>query len=223
MKILSYNIHHCTQEKIDKVLSMGADIMVLPECACQEQVTIPAEYEMEWTGVYENKGLGVIWRKEHEVVMAPWYNEQHKYMLPFIVDRRFVLIAAWPTKVEGGLQSYPQILLECLKEYQQYISQYPTLICGDYNCYIGQGDARKSTGTFEDCISLLQECGLYDLYHERTGESFGKESKATYYHLYKENMPFFLDYAFTNMKPFAYEIGKWDRDMSDHCPQMIVL
>ena len=54
-------------------------------------------------------------------------------------------------------------------------------------------------------------------------EEFGKESKATYYHQFKENMPFFIDYAFTNSQTFAFEIGKWDKSESDHCPLMIVL
>ena len=30
MKILSYNINKCNQSKIDRIISLGADIMVLP-------------------------------------------------------------------------------------------------------------------------------------------------------------------------------------------------
>lgn len=37
MNILAYNIHSCTQEKLDNILKRGADIMVLPECACPEK------------------------------------------------------------------------------------------------------------------------------------------------------------------------------------------
>ena len=226
MKILAYNINRSNQTKIDKVLSMGADIMVLPECAHQSQVNLPEGFEMEWMGLpdwCDWKGLGVIWRKEHEVVVAPWFNESHKYILPFIVDRRFILIAAWPTLVPDAKKTYPQILLECLKDYQEYISQYPTMICGDFNCYIGQTGVAKKTGTFELCIDFMKSNGLYSLYHERTEEEFGKESKATYYHQFKEDMPFFIDFAFTNIQVFAYELGKWDKNISDHCPQMIVL
>lgn len=225
MKILSYNINRSNQKKIDKVLKMGADIMVLPECACPEQVQLPQEYSMEWMGTREWcdwKGLGVIWRNEHEVVIAPWFNNEHKYILPFIVDRRFILIAAWPTKVPNGKQSYPQILLDALREYQEYISQYPTLICGDYNCYIGLTSPNCRSGSWEQCIELMQRCGLHSLYHERRHEDFGKETQATFYYRFKEDQPFFIDYAFTNINPFAFEIGAWDRDMSDHCPQMIV-
>ena len=104
MKILSYNINKCTQEKIDKILAMNADIMVLPECARYDEVKIPQDYSMEWVGdnAVSWKGLGVIWRNQHEVVIAPWYNCDHMYILPLIVDRRFLLFATWPTKVPNG-------------------------------------------------------------------------------------------------------------------------
>lgn len=225
MKILSYNINKCTQEKIDKVLAMNADIMVLPECARYDEIKLPQGFSMEWIGdnAVSWKGLGVIWRTQHEVIIAPWYNCEHKYILPLIVDRRFLLFATWPTKVLNGKQSYPQILLDALKEYQQYIQSYPTLMCGDFNCYTGQSGVSKATGTFEQCIEFLESNKLFSLYHERTGEEFGKESKATYYHQFKENKPFFIDFAFANIQIFAYELGKWDKEMSDHCPQMIVL
>lgn len=156
MKILSYNINKCTQEKIDKVLAMNADIMVLPECARYDEIKLPQDYSMEWIGdnAVSWKGLGVIWKTQHEVVIAPWYNCEHKYILPLIVDRRFLLFATWPTKVLNGKQSYPQILLDALKEYQQYIQSYPTLMCGDFNCYTGQSGVSKATGTFEQCIEF---------------------------------------------------------------------
>lgn len=226
MKILSYNISRCNQHKIDKVLALGADIMVLPECAHPNQIKLPDDYAMEWMGLpnwCDWKGLGVIWRKEHNVAVAPWFNEAHNYILPLIVDGEFLLIATWPTLVPESKKTYPQILLDMLKDYEEHISHTPTLICGDFNCYIGQTGVAKKTGTFEQCIEILKDCGLYDLYHQRTGEAFGKESGATYYHQFKETMPFFIDFAFTNIPVFAYELGNWDKELSDHCPQMIVL
>ena len=43
MKILSYNINQCSQEKLDAVINMGADIMLLFECASKRLVSIPDE------------------------------------------------------------------------------------------------------------------------------------------------------------------------------------
>ena len=54
-------------------------------------------------------------------------------------------------------------------------------------------------------------------------EEFGKESCHTYHHQFKEDMPFFLDYTFTNIPLFAYMIGGWERKVSDHNAQIIVI
>ena len=97
------------------------------------------------------------------------------------------------------------------------------MITGDFNCYIGQGGVSKQTGTFEQCIEYMRELGLHSEYHERTQEAFGKESSYTYHHQFKDDMPFFIDFTFTNIPLFAYMIGSWERNMSDHSPQIIVI
>ena len=100
--------------------------MILPECACPDQVSLPDGYEMTWAGDTDFKGLGVIW---------------------------------------------------------------------------------KSTVK----------------YHERNHEEFGKETSCTYHHQFKDDMPFFIDFTFTNIPLFAYMVGGWERNMSDHNPQIIVI
>ena len=58
---------------------------------------------------------------------------------------------------------------------------------------------------------------------DRGAETFGEESRCTYHHMFNESSRFFLDYTFTNIPVFAYELAaNWDR-ISDHHPQMIVL
>jgi len=81
----------------------------------------------------------------------------------------------------------------------------------------------KKTGTFEQCIDFFREMGYSDLYHNMTGEEFGKESNAIYYHQFKEDMPFFIDYAFTNMSVKGFVLGDWNKDISDHCPLTILV
>ena len=223
MKILSYNIHHCSIEKIDKVLSYDADINVIPELANPKYTHIPDNYEQVWQGVYEKKGLGVFWKKSIKCETPKWWNEKHKYIRPLIVDNCWLLIAAWPTVHEGDNKVYPQILLEAIQEYEPYIQQFPTLITGDLNCFIGQNGATQQTGRLEDIVDFLAKYNIVSLYHSRTGESFGKETQFTYHHMFSEHSHFFLDYTFTNIPVFAYELQqKWDK-ISDHHPQMIVI
>ena len=144
-------------------------------------------------------------------------------MIPLIVDGKWLLLASWPTIVPGIKKTYPQILLECMKAYSEHIKEMSTMITGDFNCYIGQGGVSKQTGTFDQCIAYMRELGLHSEYHERTQEEFGKESCFTYHHRFKEDMPFFLDYTFTNITLFAYMIGGWERKVSDHNAQIIVI
>ena len=62
MKILSYNINQCSQEKLNAVINMGADIMLLFECANKPLISIPDDYEMLWSGEdnLPNKGMAII-------------------------------------------------------------------------------------------------------------------------------------------------------------------
>ena len=65
MKIISYNISHCTQAKIDAIMSQTADIYILPECADKHYITLPDGFRMMWTGDDDcrEKGLAVIWHE----------------------------------------------------------------------------------------------------------------------------------------------------------------
>ena len=97
------------------------------------------------------------------------------------------------------------------------------MVVGDFNCYIGQSGVRKSTGTFEDCIAYMESHGLRSLYHDKTKENFGEESTPTFYWQFNQEKPYFLDYAFSSLKPVSFKIGEWNREISDHRPLIIEL
>ena len=59
---------------------------------------------------------------------------------------------------------------------------------------------------------ILGTSGMLDI---RLGEA------GTYYHHFKENAPFFIDYAFTDIPIKEYCLLPWDRELSDHVGQMI--
>lgn len=220
MKILTYNINLSSQEKIDKVLGYEADIYILPEVACKEQVKIPSGYSMEWMGDFPHKGLGIIWKSDIKAEVPEWFNPKHQYFLPLLIGGKLIM-AAWPTTTEQNRpMKYPQIAMAALQEYAPYIKEYPTVITGDMNCYKGQSGETKLY-SIQAILSFLEEMGLVSAYHDRTGEALGCETKATYYHQFKENLPFFLDYSFSNIPIISYELGEWDRMLSDHVPQFI--
>lgn len=64
MKILSYNINQCSQEKLNAVINMGADIMLLFECANKPLISIPDDYEMLWSGDTVSKSVSRLSSKK---------------------------------------------------------------------------------------------------------------------------------------------------------------
>lgn len=226
MKIVSYNINKCTQEKIDHILAMGADLYVLPECGDEKHIILPEGYDMLWCGDDDlrDKGLAVIW-KEHLSVTIPREYKKIKHMMPLIVNGdgfpKFIL-ASWPTVWKED-KTYPQMLLEALRHYDFYLDRFPALAIGDFNCFIGQKLKRKSTGTFEQCIKEFEAHGMRSLYHEQTGEDFGNETKPTFYWYFNEEKPFHIDYAFTHLPANYFAVGEWEKQISDHCPLIVEL
>lgn len=220
MKIISYNISRFSQEKLDHILSNKADIYILPELASPQMVSLPEGYKIEWIGDVEFKGLGIVWRKEFKAEKPKWFKPIHQYFLPLLVKDRLIM-AAWPTTTEQNKpKRYPQIALEALIDYAPYIKAHSTVIIGDMNCYKGQsGETKKYS--IQAIITLMEEWGFKSAYHHKTGEELGKETMATYHHLFNEESIFFLDYAFTNIPIKDFQLFEWDREISDHVGQLI--
>ncbi len=218
MKILSYNINLFKQEKLNKVLQDDADIFILPEVARPELLKLPDEYNMQWIGNCDMKGLGVIWKSELKAEVPEWFNTSFQYILPIIIDGKLIL-ASWPTLTKQNKpKTYPQILMEAIEEYSPKFKLYPTIISGDMNCYVGQSG---ETGKYNiKAISdYLGEVGFKSAYHHVSHEELGHETAATYYHQFKEDMHFFIDYTFLNVPMKSFTLYPWDKGVSDHVGQ----
>lgn len=228
MKILSYNISDSKQWKIDRLFEHDADVFVVPEITCPEQAELPDGFEMAWEGItwqYAGKdkwkGLGIIWKKG-EGMVPDWYNPNLFYAIPLVVND-IVILAFWPTKRKGltDKKLYPQIAQELIAEYAPHFEGKKVIVVGDFNCYVNQRDKSKEYGDILRIDDILKGYGLESAYHKVTGEKLGKESTPTYYHTFRADSPFFLDYAYTNMEVKAFELLPWDSKMSDHIGQII--
>lgn len=220
MKLLAYNINLSTQEKIDHILEFEADIYILPEIACTPRVSLPDGYQMEWTGDFPQKGLGVIWKPSIKAEIPKWFEPKHQYFIPLLIDDKLI-IAAWPTTSKQNFpMKYPEIAMKALQEYAPYIKQYPTIISGDMNCFKGQS-GETNMFSIQSIFETLAGMGLTSAYHQLKGEALGKETVPTYYHHFRESQKFFIDYTFSSLPLKSYQLGEWDRTISDHVPQFI--
>ena len=216
MKVMSYNVSWCKQEKIDWLVeNQDVDAFVIPECGNQDNIQVTEGVKFFWTGDYATKGLGVMVRDEHKCELAPWYNDTLRYALPIIIDNRYLLLAIWPTKL-NKTDSYIDICLGILNEYEDKLSLYTTVIIGDYNIISTQKQAKP-------IFEWMEKHKMLSAHHTFRKEELGKEKQPTYYHQYKESAPYFIDYAFTNAEVKNYKLYTWNESkrMSDHVPLMI--
>lgn len=229
MKIVSYNINDCFPWKVERLLGMDADVLVVPEITCPNDAHIPENYEMAWKGIsyYHQfprwKGLGVIWHRGQALV-PEWYNPELIYAIPLLVDNLLIL-AIWPTKRKNvnDHKTYPQITQEIIREYAPHFHGRRVIVIGDFNCCVNQPDDTAEYGNMLRIDQILRSHGLYSLYHEQSGESLGHESTATYFHNFKADLPFFLDYAYANFPVRSYSLLPWDITISDHIGMEVVI
>ena len=93
MKIINYAINESTQRKIENLLGMEADIIVLSveSCNCKKRIRIPEELEIKWCGTCAIdkswpywRGVGVICKKGLGYV-PDWFNPDKNYAIPYII------------------------------------------------------------------------------------------------------------------------------------------
>lgn len=216
MKVISYNISWCKQEKIDWLVGhTDVDAFVIPECGNEDNIMVPKGFQFFWIGEYATKGLGVLVREGYKCELAAWHDKKLRYTLPVIIDDKYLLLAIWPTKKEKS-DSYIDICLSILKAYESQIVCYQTIIVGDYNIISNRKESKP-------IFQWLEEHHLKSVHHTYCKEAIGKEQRPTYYHQYKETATFFIDYAFTNTYVKDYKLYTWDESkrMSDHVPLIV--
>lgn len=222
MKIVSYNINACTQDKVDFLLSLEADVYVVPEIACQDKINLStkSEYQMEWNSDYPTKGLGIIWRKGKGEV-ASFYNNKLTYAIPIIYEGVFIL-GFWPTKLKDEKKTYTQIAKEIICYYSQYFKDYSQcIITGDFNLYHKENAPNKAADILE-IDKILQDNVFYSVYHERANEKPGYETRNTFYMHFKHDNPFFLDYTYSKLPVKNYYFIENPKEkFSDHIGQVI--
>lgn len=225
MKVIIYNMYVCKQWKVDRLLEEKADFYIVPELGNENNVTLPEGWKMRWFGdesFCDWKGLGVIWNeKKHHCSVPVWWNPEHKFVLPIIMDDEYLILAMWPTiRKEYAVRSYPVIAWNALSEYECYINQYKSVIAGDFNCFVGQNGERKRDAKILSITEWLKERGYVSAYHQLTGEQLNEESVTTLF-FKNQTRNFFIDYTFTNIDFTKFQLIDWGREFSDHCGQVL--
>ena len=221
MKIVSYNISACTQEKVDFLLSLKADAYIVPELARNIKLSSD-EYKMEYLGDIPSKGLGIIWREEMGEIPA-WFKDDYKemsYAIPLVCDDVLIL-GFWPTSYKKQ-ETYTKLAKEIIDKYKPNFQKYKqSIITGDFNLYHKENSPNKAADILE-VHSILTDLGFHSVYHKLANEEPGFETRNTFFMQFKKDKPYFLDYTYSNLPVKNYYLIENPKEkFSDHIGQVI--
>lgn len=230
MKIVAWNAGMAFRKKIDKILPLKADILVISECEQPEKWgQIDKEkgiYKFLWEGDNPNKGIGIItFDKRYKIEIHPDYDKSFRYIVPIKVsagNQEFIMFAVWSQKGVKRYSSYIGQIYLALEKYASLLKE-PCIIVGDWNSN-KVFDHIKRVKTHSEVVEFLEGYGIKSAYHYFFKEKQGEESKATHYFRKEKARPFHIDCLFATEiflnELESIEIGSYEEwiEFSDHMP-----
>ncbi|PWL27167.1 MAG: exonuclease [Fluviicola sp. XM-24bin1] len=229
MRIVEWNSQGAFRKKIDHVLSLNPDLLIVPECESETKLSLgvqtPKPNDFLWYGDSPNKGIGIFSYSDYKFELLPAFNPNFRFILPIKVSNKegaFLLFAIWAmdNKEYPEARYIGQIWL-ALNFYSSLLS-LPTIITGDFNSN-KIWDEKERVGNHTDVVNFLSVKNILSTYHEQEGENQGEELHPTFHMYRKKERPYHIDYLFAShqfRRGSSLKLGQYDewKELSDHVP-----
>lgn len=229
MRIVEWNSQGAFRKKIDRILSLNPDLLIVTECESETKLSLgiqtPKPNDFIWYGESPNKGIGIFSFSDYKFEVLAAFNPNYKFILPIKVYNKegaFLLFAIWAmdNKEYPEARYIGQIWL-ALNFYNKLLS-LPTILTGDFNSN-KIWDEKERVGNHTDVVKLLSEKNILSAYHKQVGVKQGEEIHPTFHMYRKKERPYHIDYLFAShqfLKGSSLKLGQYDewKDLSDHVP-----
>lgn len=226
LKILTWNCHEKDFGKYMPLCEQfDADVMVIPESRRPAE-NIP---DCLWVGSGK-RGLAIVARNGYSVHSYALDEDLPSYYLMASVEghgQRFNLLGVWtrdgaPRYIQGAHQ-----VLDNIKESFLGPDTSEMIMVGDFNSNTIWDKLHGSRCHSAFIGKLRDDHMMASSYHHFNNESHGSEVTPTYYHQYKLEQPFHIDYCFAPLewcdRIVSIHIGsanEWLKN-SDHMPLVV--
>ena len=222
MIITTWNCNLKLKSKYEFIESLDSDILIIQECEKLKQDYF-SNNQYFWTGRDENKGLGVLVKKDTAKI-SKLHNPNFIHFLPIETDNLNIMgIWAFNHRAVKYGDNANGRTLDAIKYYDVWLKDsQKSIFAGDFNNSIIWD--KKSNPSFSNINNKLSLLGYESSYHKQTRYQFGKEKETTFYHTKKEDKKYHIDYIYIkNMNIKSLSIGSYDKwiEHSDHCPVSI--
>jgi endonuclease/exonuclease/phosphatase family metal-dependent hydrolase len=224
MRIVTWN---CCRGKFAAktpfVRELAPDVAVVQECA-RPDAESP---QVRWAGDNPNQGVAVLTSPEYAAEPIAVDADVARWMVPFRITGPvdLTLVAVWALPDRG---SYSRAVCNGIDALAELIASGPTVMAGDFNSN-PVFDRKRKVWAYAAIEARLDALGLASAYHGFHGEAPGEETRATYYHMWRPDLAYHLDYCFV---PRAWlpaiqrvDIGSYEewKGRSDHRPVTVEL
>jgi hypothetical protein len=202
---------------------LAPDVAIVQECAR------PADEspDVRWAGSNPRQGIAVITANGYAAEPIPVDAEVPPWMVPFRVTgpETFTLLAVWALPHRG---SYCRAVCLGIDALAEVIADGPTVVAGDFNAS-PVFDRKRRDWRYATIEARLHAHGLASAYHAFHAEAPGQESRATYYHMWRPELAYHLDYCFVPRawlpRVHTVEVGGYEpwKGRSDHRPVVVNL
>jgi exonuclease III len=209
--------------KTDLLRALAPDVAVVQECARPPEESA----RLRWVGENPRQGVAVIAGEGWTVEPVAVASDLRKWIVPFRVSgpAEFTLVAVW---VMPDRSSYCRAMCHGIDALADLIAAGPAVVAGDFNAS-PVFDAKRVRWRYSTIEERLHALCLASAYHEFHREAPGEETRATYYHMWRQDLAYHLDYCFVPRPWLAsigdVRVGTWDdcRGRSDHRPLVVDL
>lgn len=224
MRIVTWNCCRGDFEvKAGLLNALNADVVVFQECA----KPLTESQDTLWFGDNPKNGLAVRARPPYHLKALPAQADAPKYVIPVAVTGpvNFTLLAVWSV----GKQEYPYVraISKSIDLYEEAITGVPAVVMGDFNSNAIWDTEHPADLNHSALVSKLASFDMVSAYHHVRKESHGSEREHSYYHHWKQDKPFHIDYCFLPRswaeRVTTVEIGgfeEWSK-YSDHRPLLV--
>jgi exonuclease III len=218
------------RKKADFILTQKPDILIVPECECQdklkfkEETLLPAD--IFWDGINVNKGLGVFSYSRYKFRLLDVYNPVFKHVFPLLVTGGqfdFTLFVIWANNPADPDGSYITQIWKAITYYGPLLTERPTILMGDFNSNV-IWDKKHRSSNHSNVVEFLETKNIFSTYHFHYQESQGQETRPTLFMYRHQDKPYHIDYCFASAdfidKLKDVEVGRYNdwKQCSDHVP-----
>jgi exodeoxyribonuclease-3 len=172
------------------VRQLAPDVAVIQECA-RPDAESP---EARWAGENPLQGIAVLTANGYTAEPIHVDADVPKWMVPFRITgpEAFTLVAVWALPMAS---SYSRAVCLGIDALADLIASGPTVITGDFNAS-PIFDRKRVQWTYGAIEARLHALELASAYHTFHAEAPGEETRATYYHMWRQDLAYHLDYCF---------------------------